>query len=70
MDAYGVTCAMMMRCSMRDGVSRDVSNLQTSKLKPAVQQNRTPALFARLLLLSLLPTCTLPYPLPPCVQLT
>jgi hypothetical protein len=57
---------------MRDGVSRDVSNLQTSKLKPAVQQNRTPALFARLLLLllSLLPTCTLPYPLPPCVQLT
>ena len=55
MDAYGVTCAMMMRCSMRDGVSRDVSNLQTSKLKPAVQQNRTPALFARLLL-SLLPT--------------
>jgi hypothetical protein len=49
------TCAMMMRCSMRDGVSRDVSNLQTSKLKPAVQQNRTPALFARLLL-SLLPT--------------
>jgi hypothetical protein len=46
MDAYGVTvrlhnCTMM--CSMRDEVSQDVSNLQTSKLKPAVQQNRTDA---------------------------
>jgi hypothetical protein len=46
MDAYGVTvrlhnCTMM--CSLRDEVSQDVSNLQTSKLKPAVQQNRTDA---------------------------
>ena len=46
------TCAMMVRCSMRDGLSRDVSNLQTSKLKPAVQQNRTPALSADSLLLT------------------
>jgi hypothetical protein len=30
-------CTMM--CSLRDEVSQDVSNLQTSKLKPAVQQN-------------------------------
>jgi hypothetical protein len=42
MDAYGVTvrlhnCTMM--CSLRDEVSQDVSNLQTSKLKSAVQQN-------------------------------
>jgi hypothetical protein len=37
---------------MRDGLSRDVSNLQTSKLKPAVQRNRTPALSADSLLLT------------------
>jgi len=42
-NAYGVTvrqfdCTMMM-CLMRDDVSQDVSNLQTSKLKPAVKQN-------------------------------
>lgn len=48
MDAYGVTvrlsdCTMM--CSMRDDVSQDVSNLQTSRLKPAVQQNRCLLLF-------------------------
>jgi hypothetical protein len=44
---------------MRDGLSRDVSNLQTSKLKPAVQQNRTPALSPDSLLL------TVPGGLPP-----
>lgn len=59
MDAHGVTvrlhtCTMM--CWMRDEVSQDVSNLQTSKLKPAVQQNT-----CSLLSLSLslpLPVCT------------
>jgi hypothetical protein len=49
-------CTMM--CSLRDEVSQDVSNLQTSKLKPAVQQNSCSLLSPHIHHLSLsLPCC-------------